>query len=133
MGPHDPVMIRSFDKRFLENKWFRYNANFFPKYTFLEKAGEHSTWFNRYYKDEINDINYLIETFKIFNGDQIELVVTIFDCWRDLLEDNIEPTDKEISRKVYAWSENKAKFKPDRIERAISWMKEKGINPELVH
>ncbi|MEQ8575235.1 hypothetical protein [Fulvivirga sp.] len=130
MGPHDPVMIRSFDKRFLISKWFRYNFNSFPKYTLLEKAGEHRTWFNRYFNNDLDDINYIIQTFKAFNGDQIELVVTIFDCWADIIEDDMEPSIGLISKKVYGWSENKAKFKPEQIENAISWMKQNGIFPK---
>ena len=130
MGPHDPVMIRSFDKRFLSNKWFKYNFDSFPKYTLLEKAGEHRTWLQRYYKNDLDNINYIIDTFRIFNGNQIELVVTIFDCWNDIIEDEMEPSIELISKKVYAWSENKAKFKPQQIENAISWMKEKGIFPK---
>ena len=130
MGPHDPVMIRSFDKRFQMNKWFKYNFNSFPKYTLLEKAGEHRTWFNRYFENDRDDINYIIETFKVFSGDQIELVVTIFDCWNDLLEDEMEPSIGLISEKVYAWSENKAKFKPEQIENAVLWMKEHSIQPK---
>lgn len=131
MGPHDPVMIRSFDKRFLSNKWFRYNFDSFPKYSLLEKAGEHRTWFYRYYKNDLDDINFIIETFKIFSGDQIELVVTIFDCWSDIIEDEMEPSIELITKKVYAWSENKSKFKPQQIENAIKWMKENGIYPSI--
>lgn len=129
MGPHDPVMIRSFDKRFYSNKWFKYSFNSFPKYTFLEKAGEHKIWFDRYFKDDLDDINYIIDTFKVFTGDQIELVVTIFDCWKNIIEDEMEPSIELISKKVYAWSENKAKFKTEQIEKAVLWMKEKRIYP----
>ena len=129
MGPYDPVMIRSLDKRFLSNGWFKYNYGSFPKYTALEKVGDHRLWFNRYYENQIEEINSLIKTFRVFSGDQIELVVTIFDCWKDILEDEMEPEIELITKKVYAWSDNKIKFSQGQINNAVSWMTEKRIFP----
>ncbi len=129
MGPYDPVMMRSLDKRFEMNRWFKYNFTSFPKYSALEKVGEHRLWYNRYYQDHLDDINSLISTFRIFNGDQIELVVTIFECWKELIEDEMDFSIGLIKKKVYAWSENKKKFKEKQIENAVSWMEEKGIFP----
>ncbi|MEQ8530747.1 MAG: hypothetical protein RIB86_02780, partial [Imperialibacter sp.] len=87
------------------------------------------TWYSRYYKDQIEDINLLISIFKIFSGDQIELVATIFECWKELEEDEMEFEIGLMKKKVYSWSEVKRKFTEEQIENAVAWMTEKGIYP----
>jgi hypothetical protein len=129
MGPYDPRMIRALDNQFRINKWFTYNPDSFPKYSALQKAGGHKTWFNRYFSKQIEDINYLIETFEIFTGDQIELVATIFESWKELIDDGLDFEMNLIIQKVYAWSEVKKKFTTQQITNAVSWMTEKGIHP----
>jgi hypothetical protein len=129
MGPYDPKMIRALDDQFRVNKWFAYNRDSFPKYTALQKAGEHNHWFNIYFAKHLDDINYLVEMFTAFSGPQIELVATIFECWKEIIEEGIEYNTELIMQRVYAWSELKKKFTPEQITNAASWMKEKGIYP----
>ncbi len=129
MGPYDPTMIRSLDKQFEKNRWFRYNYDSFPKYTPLEKVGQHKLWFNRYFANQVSDIGTLIDTFRIFSGNQIELVATVFECWKEILEDKMQFSIDLITEKVYAWSEAKAKFSTTQITNAVSWMEDKGIYP----
>jgi hypothetical protein len=129
MGPYDPKMIRALDQQFRVNKWFSYNPDSFPKYSLLQKAGEHKTWFNRYFEKHLGDINYLIETFGVFTGDQIELVATIFESWKEIIEDGLAFDINLIIQRVYAWSEVKKKFSTQQIKNATSWMTEKGICP----
>lgn len=129
MGPYDPTMIRSLDKQFEKHRWFRYNRESFPKYLPLEKVGEHRVWFDRYFNDERENINTLIETFQVFTGNQIELVATIFESWKEIIEDKMPFSVELITRKVYSWSEYKAKFSTQQITNAVSWMQEKGMYP----
>lgn len=129
MGPYDPRMIRALDKQFSVREWFTYNPDGFPKYSALQNAGEHKTWYNRYFARQIDDIEYIIDTFSIFTSDQIELVATIFESWKELLEDGIDFDIELIIQKVYAWSEVKKKFTELQITNAVSWMREKQICP----
>jgi hypothetical protein len=129
MGPYDPILIRSLDSQFLKNKWFRYNHNSFPKYTALENVGNHKEWYNRYFGKYAADIDTLISTFQIFTADQIELVATIFECWKEVLEEKKQFDVELIKEKVYSWSEFKTKFTPTQINNAVTWMEEKGIFP----
>lgn len=129
MGPYDPRMIRALDNQFRINKWFTYNPDSFPKYSALQKAGEHKTWYSRYFANQMDDINSLIETFEVFTGDQIELVATIFESWKELLDDGLDFEMNLIIQKVYAWSEVKKKFTTQQITNAVSWMRDHGIYP----
>lgn len=129
MGPYDPKLIRSLDKHFEQKKWFRYNRESFPKYIPLEKVGEHRVWFDRYFDKDRENINTLIETFRVFTGNQIELVATIFDSWKDIVEDKIPFSVELITKKVYSWSEYKVKFTVQQISNAVGWMQDKGMYP----
>jgi hypothetical protein len=61
--------------------------------------------------------------------DFVELVATIFYCWKELI-DNKEVFQREIMYdKVYSWSKEKAKFSTRDIDNAIKWMEEKKITP----
>ncbi|HEY0655470.1 MAG TPA: hypothetical protein VGD65_20185, partial [Chryseosolibacter sp.] len=88
LGPYDPTLMRSLDKQFQENKWFRFDSADFPKYKQLDKVGGHTEWFNIYYKEHIEKINSIIATFRTMKSDDIELVATLFACWKDCLTAN---------------------------------------------
>lgn len=132
MGPYDPKLIRSLDTQFLTRKWFSYSRDTTPKYKALEKVGEHKKWFEIYYGAKKKEFDFVINTFGKFNMEQIELVATIFDCWKTILENRETLSNDLIIKRVYGWSEGKAKFTKTRITSAINWMKEKGIYPELI-
>src|SRR5690606_12000267 len=80
MGPYDPHLMRSIDKKLYENGWFQYTKGDFPQYKPLEKMGEHRSWYERYFENEIPSINELINTFRKVKGEKIELVATIYAC-----------------------------------------------------
>lgn len=129
MGPYDPSLMRSIDKQFYTRRWFHYNRDSFPKYSPLEKAGEHKEWYNKYFGHQVTEIDHLIDLFRPFTSDQIELVATLFACWKDMVEDKIEFDLDYLKRKFYAWSEDKKKFTEDQMQNAVEWMREKGIYP----
>lgn len=130
MGPYDPVMMRSIDKKFVDNKWFRYTQGDFPQYKKLEKVGDHRTWYNRYFEAETPAINRLIEIFRRAKGDKVELVATIYDCCLQAKKRKQIISDNLIIQMVYAWSEYKAKFTEETIKKAHAWMQEEGIYPK---
>ncbi|UTD15407.1 hypothetical protein HER15_07985 [Tenacibaculum mesophilum] len=129
MGPYDPNLMRSIDTQFKRNKWFSYNSNDLCKYQPLENSGNHKEWFLKYFNEDKDDIEFLIEKFRKFKSDQIEIVATIFACWKDAIEKKQMVNDELIIYKFYDWSENKKKYDKDRIKRAIKWMEMEGIYP----
>lgn len=129
MGPYDPNLMRSIDKKLLENNWFNYTQGDFPQYKPLEKVGGHKQWFTRYFANELGSINSLIDTFRKVKGEKIELVATIYACALDAKNRKQIISDNLIIQKVYAWSQYKEKFTEDRIKKAHQWMQEVGIYP----
>lgn len=130
MGPYDPVLMRSIDIQLKKRNWFEYDKNGFPKYKPLSKCGEHKHWFQRYFSVELEKINSLLEIFKIFNGNQIELVATIYACWMKAIETNAIINDNYFIHGVYNWDKSKRdKFTEEQIVNAVRWMKEKGVYP----
>ena len=60
---------------------------------------------------------------------QVEIVATLFACWNDLLGHGEQPEDERIIADFYAWSESKASYERERLQRALAWMREKGVVP----
>lgn len=128
-GPYDPQMARSLDKKLKEKKWFKYRKGEFLKYIPLEKAGEHIDDFTKYFPNDLEAIQYLIDLFRKATSAQVELIATLYACWKEALEEKNIITVELLRQKVYSWSEQKRKFSPDQIEKAFIWMEEKGIKP----
>lgn len=131
MGPYDPKLMRSLDGQFEERKWFRFQSDpdKFPKYIFLEKAGEHKVWYDRYFQKTSSKVDFIIDEFRDMKTAEVELVATIFASWTEKKNLGVEITDNVLIDAVYSWSKEKVKFKREDIERSIEWMKRKGITP----
>jgi len=131
MGPYDPSMMRSIDKQLRKNKWFNFTPDNFPLYKPLQNAGEHQTWYKRYFSEQSADIDFLIETFRKSKSEKVELVATIHACWLEAIEKKMIISNSLLIKKVYEWSKIKEKFSESRIQRAIEWMNETGIKPKI--
>ncbi|MFD1553422.1 hypothetical protein DNU06_07055 [Putridiphycobacter roseus] len=129
MGPYDPKLMRSIDKQFKLNKWYQYDSNEYVKYKPLENVGGHRDWYSKYFKNEITDIDFLLEKFKFFRTDQIEIVATIFACWKEIIDSRGLVNNEMIIKKFYSWHKDKAKYTKDRLNSAIEWMTSEGIHP----
>ena len=129
MGPYDPALMRSIDKKFIDNKWFKYTPGDFPQYKPLEKVGGHRIWYERYFNSEISAIDRMIDTFRRTKGDKVELVATIYECVLQAKKRKQIISDNLIVNMVYAWSKHKEKFTVETIKKAHTWMQEKGIYP----
>ena len=128
-GPYDPQMARSLDKKLKEKKWFKYQRGKYLKYMPLEKAGEHLEDFKKFFPTELEGIHVLIETFSKATSAQVELVATIYACWKEIIKNKESFSVNLVTQRVYEWSEQKKKFSSEKIESAIKWMNEKGLYP----
>lgn len=129
MGPYDPILMRSIDSQFKKNKWFTYNQKEKQKYQALEKVGGHREWYEKYFANHMDDINFIIETFRKFKTRNVELIGTVYACWIECVDEHREYDTEILIQKVYDWSDEKRKFSIQEIENSISWMLEKGIYP----
>ena len=86
MGPYDPNLMRSIDKQFKAHRWFQYKPKDYPKYELLENAGEHKKWYEIYFSEELLEIDFIIEKFRKFKTDRVEIIATVFACWKDAIK-----------------------------------------------
>ncbi len=128
-GPYDPRMARSLDKKLKEKNWFKYQKGEFLKYIPLGKAGGHQEDFNKYFSDQLQGIHLLIEIFRKAKSPQVELVATLYACWKEIIDEHESFSISHLIQKVYEWSEQKKKFSTQKIESAINWMTEQGLYP----
>ncbi|WP_132644063.1 hypothetical protein [Roseivirga ehrenbergii] len=129
MGPYDPSLMRSIDSQFKKNEWFEFRRGSNQKYWPLAKSGGHKEWFEKYYKDKLIQINDLIGIFRKTKTSEIELIATIFACWKEILEEGNDFNSQLLHSKFYNWADEKKKFSESEINRAMEWMLEKGIYP----
>ncbi|TQO36472.1 type I restriction enzyme S subunit [Arenibacter algicola] len=129
MGPYDPNLMRSIDKQFKVNQWFEYSPKDYPKYKSLARVGGHKDWYERYFEKQLFDIDFLLEKFRTYKTDQVEIIATVFGCWKEALEYNELINNELIIKKFYMWHKDKAKYDKERINSAIEWMKTEGICP----
>ena len=132
-GPYDPQMARSLDKQMKTKKWFEFKRGEFLKFKPLEKAGEHKADFKKFFANEMDSIQYIIDTFKTAKSDQVEIVGTLCACWNKLIDEKQIISDELLTKRFYGWSEEKAKFEKSRIIKALRWMETKGIVPEYAN
>lgn len=129
-GPYDNRMARSIDKQLKDKKWFSYNRDQVPKYTQLEKAGQHQTDFDKYFAQQKDGIHALIRLFRKAKSDQLEIVATLYACWEGILMKQEPLSEDLLVQRFYEWSEEKSKYEAPRIHKAIEWMRNKNIVPD---
>ena len=69
------------------------------------------------------------EKFRKFKTDRIEIIATVFACWKDAIEKKQLINDELLILKFYDWSEFKVKYTREQIKNEIEWMKEENIYP----
>jgi uncharacterized protein YwgA len=129
MGPYDNRLMRSLDKKFRENQWFTFSSNDYLKYQPLEKVGGHREWYERYFSNELSDIDFIIEKFRKFRTRNVELIATVFACWKEIIEEKQLLNDDILIKKFYAWHPDKSKFQRQEILDTIDWMNNEGFYP----
>lgn len=129
MGPYDNRLMRSLDKKFKENKWFSYNPKEYQKYQPLERYGGHKEWYERYFNQQLSEIDFIINKFRKTKTRSIELVATIFACWKEIIDEKQLLTDEILVYKFYQWHPDKSKFNKDEIMQTIALMRNDGFYP----
>lgn len=134
-GPFDARFMHSIDKEFKRLKWFNVKVNSgnnFTTYEYAldEKVMSYKSYFNRYYGNDKNGIEWLIKTFGKPQTKKVELVATIYSCLDELIKKNEEFSIKILIEKVFDWSqEKKKKFTRSDIINAHNWMIENRLVP----
>ena len=134
-GPMDNKFIHSVKPQFEKQNWFKVEKIKSGKiekvqFTPLDGIDGYKQYYNNYYQNVDNEIQHLIDTFKKWKTDNVELVATIYACWDEINNEKTTFSEELIIKKVYAWHKNKKKFSEEEINNTITWMKEKGIYPK---
>lgn len=129
MGPYDNRLMRSIDKQLKQKKWFEYQKDQVFKYQPLEKAGQHHKDFLKYFSEEREDIQFIIDKFKTVKSDIVEIVATLYACLDNMLNEKIIFSEALLLQRFYEWSEEKKKFSDKEVKRVFLSMKDTGIIP----
>jgi restriction endonuclease S subunit len=129
-GPYDNKFTIDYFKQVEQSKWFirRKNGN---QYTF-SKGEEHDKSLNTYsyFSDkELEQVNMLINYFKDFIYEIPEITATLYAVWNNRIIKQEPITDDLLKEDFLNWDEQKIKYK-DRLDKALNWMREKGIVPD---
>lgn len=133
-GPFDNKFMHSIGKEFKKQKWFdvkKVHENGYSKvnYTPLENVENYKKYYNNYFLDIDEKIQFLIKLFFYSKTREIELVATIYACWQEAISNKMILSESLIINLVYDWAKEKKKFSEEEIITKISWMKEKGVYP----
>lgn len=135
-GPFDHRFMHTFKAEFKKLKWYEITkgkgkfakTNFTP----LEKIDSYKKYFDRYYSEVKDDVQYVIDTFFKSKTDDVELVATIYYSCEEIFSNHQILSDKDIIDRVYKWHpKKKEKFTKEKIIETHNWMIEKGIYPQL--
>ena len=133
-GPMDNRFIHAVKAEFERQGWFKVQKDkrqrsskvvFIP----LEGINGYRPYYERYYGDSDEAITHLIETFRRWRTEDIELVATIYSCVEEIHSEGAEVTEDSVVKRVYDWHEEKEKFNEAKIIRFFNWMSDTGIYP----
>ena len=136
-GPYDNKFMHSIDYELEKQKWFKVKKEkkgnltrfmFVP----LENFEGHKLYYERYFSKFDDKIQWLINTFRKEKTDKVELIATLYACWLEIIENKQIASDTKLLSLLYNWSDEKKKFSEDSVKKAIQWMKDNGITPELI-
>lgn len=131
-GPYDNRALRSIDSQLKKQRWYEaQRGDKGYRYVPLEKAGGHSEYFNRYFKDVIARFDEIIDTFRPLDTQRCEIVATLYAAWEDLLALGDATDDQIIEQVLQHWHPSKQKIPEDRWRKALGWMREKGLTPKM--
>lgn len=133
-GPYDNRMMRSVHSQIQRQGWFEIGKDGDrTSYVPTEKTGDYRRYFERYYSDYRQDIDWLIEQLKDLDTQRAEIVATAFAAWNDFLIDGNSPSDDEIVHEVLnSWAEEKKDITTDRWYGVLKWMRDIGLVPSGV-
>lgn len=131
-GPMDHKFIHSIKGEFERQRWFTVKKEGeFNKWVFTpsENVSAYESYYLNYFDTEIDNIQFLIDSFRFWKTEKVELVATVYSCWAELIKSNTLINDAILIEKFYSFHKAKSKFTGDEILKAIRWMKENGVYP----
>ncbi|MDF1690617.1 MAG: class I SAM-dependent DNA methyltransferase [Cycloclasticus sp.] len=135
-GPYDNFSLRSIDSQLKKQKWYQVKKVGGRRYQYipLENAGKHKKYFERYYVEIQDKFDSIIARFSKWDTESCEIVATLYSAWLDLEKSGEPYTDETIVDQVLNhWHESKKRIHEERWLKAIAWMRENDLSPQVSH
>lgn len=134
-GPYDRKFMHSIDQQFQKQKWFQVTTEIKRGYTKCTyspslKFNDHQKYYSSIFKYKIQKIQNVIDTFRSEKTRSVELIATLFSCWKELLGTNKTADESSLVESLYNWSIEKKKYSKEEVVKAISWMNQNGFVPQ---
>lgn len=130
-GPYDSKAFFGIKQNLERQHWYQMEKGergwvFTP----LEKVGGHRTYFERYFAQQAEDIQNLIDTMRTWKTRDCEIVATLYGAWHDFLQQGIHPSDDELVVEVRDnWHEKKKEIPEFQWRTHLRWMKQNNFVP----
>ncbi len=131
-GPMDHKFIHSIKREFEKQNWFSVRKEgVMNKWIFtpLEDMTNYQSYYSRYFNEVNSNIEFFIETFRKWKTDDVELVATLFACWKEAKVKKMIISDEILIKMIYDWHDAKKKFHKSDIISKIRWMEENEVVP----
>jgi hypothetical protein len=123
-------------KQFKKNRWFdvetqrdgNYNRSV---YLPLEKSDDYKKYYNAYFVNEDEKIQYVLELFRTMKTDKTEIAATLYACAVEIKNERKAVNEKALLEKFYSWSKEKGRFSERLVRETWTWMTEKNIVPNF--
>lgn len=130
-GPYDNAFTIQYFPQVINAKWFNRSKD---GKQFVFSAGQQhaksTSTYNFFSTDELQRVNEIISYFKKYDYEQPEIVSTLYAVWnnRIILQEQI--TNDLLIDDFYKWDEQKKKYERSRLEKALTWMRNKNFIPD---
>lgn len=131
-GPFDNKFMHSIGKEFQKQKWFaieQSKVDNYIRYKFvpLERHETYKSYYQSYFSERNDKIEFIIELFRKQKTEFTELVTTVFACYLELKRNDAIINQHALTHIFYDWAESKKRFSTEQIRESFEWLRENGI------
>ena len=130
-GPYDNAFTYPYFQQVLKAKWFNRRKK---DNQFVFSAGQNNNKsieiYGYFSKEELDRVNEIIGYFKKCSYEEPEIVSTLYAVWNNRIIKQEKITDELLIEDFYNWAPQKKKYKRDRLEETLKWMRDKNFVPD---
>tara|TARA_R110002167_G_scaffold88_4_gene608 strand:+ start:2239 stop:2958 length:720 start_codon:yes stop_codon:yes gene_type:complete len=135
-GPFDNNFMHSINQEFEKQKWFnividKSNGYNKPVYSASSNIEKYKDYYSKYFLDQNEAIQKIIELFRKTKTREVELVATIYFCLLEIKQNNQLLNRKTLVANFYKFADSKKQFSEQEINTSLDWMKVHGVYPVL--
>ncbi|MCT3733720.1 restriction endonuclease subunit S [Elizabethkingia anophelis] len=133
-GPHaeelkesiEPILQRN---RFFDIKKEKLGNKEKVNYTALAGASQINKFFNSDFKEQKENIDFLLHKFRNKTWEFCEMISTMYAVWNNRLIKQQSITNDDLKKDFLEWDKEKIKF-VDQLDYAIEWIKKENMEPK---